>query len=429
MAPLSDYLKIALDQVINRANRSYQGITPSTPRSLSAPLFLEIVPTLEDLPALIGARIPEKKLRTPLVVADPITWEIAGERIHHALKSIHWRTEHLSDIRSNAYSEVERVIARVIRSFPDLRTRGSNAYDRRVCGWKKKCVLYAVGGGTVIDVVKFAAKKLNLPWVSVPTNLANDAIASPYAVIDCDDPERDYPLGNHTFDAFVPVGVVVGLGTVLPHGEDDRTRYRSMLRSGVGEILSNLTATMDWELAARRGRDELDHVAFFTARSVAKDVLLDLQHGPDLEDPEFLGGVAAALLTSGAAMGRARSSKPASGFEHKLYHALVNRLRLPVRSSHGEIVGIASLISARMHGRYEEELRSACRAVGLPVTAPELEELGLTRDAFRQAIREAPAVKPERYTILEDAGIDAALEALDGALFPAARRAEESAAD
>jgi glycerol-1-phosphate dehydrogenase [NAD(P)+] len=246
-------------------------------------------------------------------------------------------------------------------------------------------------------------------------------------VIDCDDPQRDWPLGNNTFPAFVPMGVVVGLGTVLPHGEEDEARYRSMLRSGVGEILSNLTATMDWELAARRGRDELDHVAFFTARSVAKDVLLDLQQGPDPEDPEFLGGVAAALLTSGAAMGRARSSKPASGFEHKLYHAMANRLRLPVRASHGEIVGIASLISARMHGRYEEELRSASRAIGLPVDPPGLEELGLTREAFREAIREAPAVKPERYTILEDAGVEAALKALDEALFPAAHGRGEAA--
>ncbi|MCH8146974.1 MAG: iron-containing alcohol dehydrogenase, partial [Planctomycetes bacterium] len=72
-------------------------------------------------------------------------------------------------------------------------------------------VPYAVGGGKVLDVTKMAAKKLNLPYISVPTSLSTDGISSPFAVIDCDDPEREGPVGNHTFQTFVPLGVIVDL--------------------------------------------------------------------------------------------------------------------------------------------------------------------------------------------------------------------------
>lgn len=415
--PFSDYLKIGLDQVINRANRSYQGITPSTPRSLSTPLFSEIVQSLDHLPRLVGSHVEEERLRTPLVVAGTITWDIAGERVYEALRRIHWRTEYIRGVASNSYSEVERVIARVVRSFPDLRTRGSNEYDQRVCGWKKKCVLYGVGGGTVLDVTKMAAKKLNLPYISIPTSLTTDGIGSPFAVIDCDQPDREGPTGNHTFQTYVPLGVIVDLGTVLPKGPEDRARFDWMLRSGIGDLLSNITASLDWDLAEERGHDEVDHVASFEARAAAKDVLHDLLGGADLEDPEFVGGVTAALLSSGEAMGRARSSRPASGFEHKLYHAYANRLRLPGEASHGELVAVGALISARLHGRYEDELRRAFEIVGLPTTAAQLEALGLTRDNLEAAIHTAREVKPDRFTILEHAGAEAAVEALEATYF------------
>jgi len=427
--PISDFLKIGLDQVINRVNRSYQGITPSTPRSLSTPLFAEIVPNLDNLTNIVNAHVAEEKLRTPLVVSGGITWEIAGKMVFEALRDIHWRTEAIRGISSNAYSEVERVISRVIRSVPDIRTRGSNEYDQRVCGWKKKCVLYGVGGGTVLDVTKMAAHKLNLPYVSVPTSLSTDGIASPFAVIDCDDPDREGPRGNHTFQTFVPLGVVVGLGNVLPRGDDDRERFGRMLRSGIGDLLSNLTAYLDWRLAEEQGRDEVDHVAAFEARAAAKDVLLDILHGVRLDDPEFVSGVAAALLTSGEAMGRARSSRPASGFAHKLYHAHTNRLRLPSRASHGKMVAVGALISARLHGRYEEDLHEAFLRVGLPTTGEDLEALGLSRDGMEAAIREARQVKPERYTILEHAGADAVIDAFHQVFYPAARARAVSPAD
>jgi glycerol-1-phosphate dehydrogenase [NAD(P)+] len=273
-------------------------------------------------------------------------------------------------------------------------------------------------------VAKFAARKLNLPWISVPTSLTADGIGSPFAVIDCDDPSLEGPRGNHTFHAFVPLGVVVALGTILPRGGEDQGRFRRMLRSGVGDLLSNLTAALDWELAAGQERDDMDHVACFMARAAAKDLLHDLLGGAALDDAEFVSGVASALLSSGAAMGRARSSRPASGFEHKLYHAFVNRLALPCDATHGEMVAVGTLVSAHLHGRYEEELRAVYRAVGLPSSSAELEALGLSREKLHQAVREAPKVKPERYTILEEAGVEAVLEALDKVYFSHPRAVE-----
>jgi len=46
--------------------------------------------------------------------------------------------------------------------------------------------IVGIGGGTVLDVTKFAAARLGLPMVAVATNLAHDGIASPISTLDND---------------------------------------------------------------------------------------------------------------------------------------------------------------------------------------------------------------------------------------------------
>ena len=61
----------------------------------------------------------------------------------------------------------------------------------------------------MIDIGKLVARQLHVPCVSVPTSLANDGIASPFAVVD---PEATVPeLARVTIATNTPLGVIIDL--------------------------------------------------------------------------------------------------------------------------------------------------------------------------------------------------------------------------
>src|SRR4030042_4975494 len=44
-------------------------------------------------------------------------------------------------------------------------------------------VLFGVGGGTIIDAAKISSCSQNIPFISIPTTVSHDGIASPLASI------------------------------------------------------------------------------------------------------------------------------------------------------------------------------------------------------------------------------------------------------
>jgi glycerol-1-phosphate dehydrogenase [NAD(P)+] len=263
-------------------------------------------------------------------------------------------------------------------------------------------LVLAVGGGTVIDVAKLAARQLHVPCVSVPTSLANDGIASPFAVID---PEEAEPgLAQVTVKTNTPLGIVIGLGHIRPATGSDPAFFSEMLRSGIGDIVSNLTAALDWELAAHGDGEPMDYAALLQSRSAGEVIVNRILDGDRIDGDEFLLTLAAALVSSGEAMTRVGSSRPASGFEHKFYHAYRNLLELPTTASHGVLVAVGTLISARAWEAPYAKVRGTFERVGLPVDAGGLAAYELHPDLVERAIRAARQIKPERYTVLEERG-------------------------
>jgi glycerol-1-phosphate dehydrogenase [NAD(P)+] len=241
--------------------------------------------------------------------------------------------------------------------------------------------LVGIGGGRTLDVAKYAASLTGLPLVAVATSLAHDGIASPISSLE-DDGRK------HSFGVQVPLAVVVDLDYVgrSPHG---------MRRSGVGDVVSNLTAIADWQLAAELRGEPVDGVAVTFARTAAESVL---QRSDSIEDPEFLRALAEALVLSGLAMATAGSSRPCSGGEHEIVHAIDHLF--PGTASHGELAGAASLFSAFLRG--DDELAGRIERClvqhGLPRTPG---ELGLRDEQFVRALQYAPETRPDRFTILE----------------------------
>jgi glycerol-1-phosphate dehydrogenase [NAD(P)+] len=238
-----------------------------------------------------------------------------------------------------------------------------------------------IGGGKTLDVTKFAANMAGMPMIAVATNLAHDGIAAPVSSL-------EHESGKGSYGVAPPVAVIVDLDRV--HAAPDR-----LVRAGIGDVVSNLSAIADWELAAADTGERLDGLAVTLARTAAQAVL----HQPGtVRSDEFLMVLAEALIMSGLSMTVAGSSRPASGGDHEIMHA-IDKL-YPGTGHHGELAGLGALFCAYLRGDPgQAELLSACLARhGLPRTPA---ELGLSEADFTKAVLCAPATRPGRYTILE----------------------------
>jgi glycerol-1-phosphate dehydrogenase [NAD(P)+] len=252
---------------------------------------------------------------------------------------------------------------------------GAGSYDAVV----------GIGGGRTLDVAKYAASLTGLPMVSVATNLAHDGIASPVASLEYDGRKGSY--GVH-----VPIAVFVDLDYV-------RTCPPEQLRSGVGDVLSNLSALADWELAARERGEPLDGLAAAFARSGAESLL---RRQEELTSIEFLTGLAEALVLSGLAMAVAGSSRPCSGACHEISHAI--DALYPGTASHGEQVAVGALFASYLRG--DEGVAELDAALARYAVARLPQDLGLTEKQFAVAVALAPSTRPDRYTILEHLDLD-----------------------
>lgn len=252
--------------------------------------------------------------------------------------------------------------------------------------------LVGIGGGRTIDLAKYAASLSGLPMVAVATSLAHDGLASPVASLEDHGRKGSYGV-------LMPIAVMVDLDYV-------RRSDPALRRGGVGDVISNLSAIADWRLAERVRGEEVDGVAVTFARTAATSIV----HREDgIDDDSFLIALAEALVLSGLAMATAGSSRPCSGGDHEILHAIDHLF--PGTAGHGELAGAASLFTAYL--RDEDGLAAGlakCLAQhGLPRTPA---DLGLSEQQFAQAVVHAPQTRPDRYTILEHLELDeaAALE-------------------
>ena len=95
----------------------------------------------------------------------------------------------------------------------------------------------------------------------------------------------------------------------------------------------------------------------------------------------------------------AGSSRPCSGAEHLISHAL-DALH-PGTAQHGEQVAFGALVATRLQGGDWGALRAFMLSAGMAGPAA---GFGLGEQELVAAVRAAPSMRPDRYTILSDAG-------------------------
>ncbi|GAB3795353.1 iron-containing alcohol dehydrogenase family protein [Micromonospora zhanjiangensis] len=238
-----------------------------------------------------------------------------------------------------------------------------------------------IGGGKTVDVAKYAAMRRGLPMVSVATALANDGIASPVASLVTDGIKGSY--GVH-----IPIAVIVDLDFVDAGPE----RHN---RAGIGDVISNISALADWDLARRVRGEPVDGLAASLARAAAEAII---NHPGDMGDDDFLTVLAEGLISSGLAMAVCGSSRPASGGCHEIMHAIDTLY--PATASHGELAGLGALFCTWLRGdqRRFAQMSACLDRHNLPRVPA---DVGLTGEQFAEAVAFAPRTRPDRYTILE----------------------------
>jgi glycerol-1-phosphate dehydrogenase [NAD(P)+] len=252
--------------------------------------------------------------------------------------------------------------------------------------------IVAVGGGRCLDIGKLAAARAGLVVVSVPTQLSHDGICSPVAVV----PDRHGRA--ESVGAVAPRAAFLSLPVLM--GAPRTSAY-----AGVGDLLANPLALRDWALAVDSGVAEANARAWDLSVESYRRIEKYLDDDGDrlARDANFLLDLGDALVLSGVAMIEAGSSRPASGAEHEISHAIDEVFG--GRALHGAQVALGCVVSLALYGEDTESFRRRLARLGLPQHPG---DLGLTENDFVTVLLEAPGTRPGRFTILEEADLDAA---------------------
>jgi len=239
--------------------------------------------------------------------------------------------------------------------------------------------LVGVGGGKALDVAKCTASFAGLPYFAVPTSVSNDGFCSPQASLTLEGTRRSLPTG-------LPDAVVVDLAVC-------RRAPLTLWHSGVGDLSAKFTAVADWTLAFhRRGVAVNDLAALMSDASV-----FQFMANP-VSDEQGIRLLATALMLNGVAMEIAGSSRPASGSEHLISHALdMNGTSLRL---HGLQTGTAAyLVSSLQGGGHHERIGELFARTGFWES---VRKQPFSKEEWRVAVERAPSMKDEFYTILSE---------------------------
>ncbi len=242
--------------------------------------------------------------------------------------------------------------------------------------------IIGLGGGKALDFAKYVAYLLRLPYISVPSSTSNDGFCSPTSSLTVEGKRK-------TVKSAIPYGIVIDLDVINNSPE-------IFLYSGVGDMFSKVSALWDWKQASLKGQEKYnDFAAMLSYNSLD---LLYIRHSQDIKSSQFQRSLVNSLLYSGIAMEIAGTSRPASGSEHLISHALDKISAAP--KIHGLQVGLASYLCAMLQNNPSTDgLRDILTKIGFFKC---IEKNPFDKKEFLEALRLAPQIKDNYYTILSE---------------------------
>lgn len=316
------------------------------------PLFYKIDTVIEGI---LIKKLEEKKIKRIIFLSDEIVYKLYGEKYLNILMK-KFEVENLNiDLNSISYSMklAEKVIENEIE------------------------IIIGIGGGKVLDTCKYISFITKIPFISLPTTIANDGIASPIAVL------KDKENFTRSLGAKVPAGILIDLSIV----KNTPIRF---LKAGIGDILSNYTALFDWELSG----EEVNDFAYLISKTAFNSIFYF--EDKNLNNDSFIKKVIEAIILSGISMEIAGTSRPCSGAEHLFSHYIdkyYNKNNL-----HGFQVALGSIVTCYLQNRNYVELIEFLKELDINISPSNL-NISLTE--FIVAWKNCRIMRKGKITILD----------------------------
>jgi len=244
-------------------------------------------------------------------------------------------------------------------------------------------VLIGIGGGKSLDYSKYCAHVLKLPFISVPTSVSNDGFCSPNASLLVDGKRK-------SVKSSIPYGVVADLDVIV--NAPVETFY-----SGIGDMIAKVTALWDWKSAFDKRLDDYNDFAALLARN-SLDSLYYAESFKNFKSQDFYSKLANSLVISGIAMEVAGSSRPASGSEHLISHALDAISATP--RMHGLQTGVSAYLCALLQNNTDVKIvGNFLQETGF---ADFISKAPFDKQTFLEALKIAPKMKDNFYTVLSE---------------------------
>lgn len=260
-----------------------------------------------------------------IVVADPRTWSVAGEKASALLAAAGLTVaQHIVE-PGGALFHAEYHYAAEVRDA--IRAAGCP-------------VPVAVGSGVINDLVKRASGELEIGYMVVGTAASVDGYSSFGAALVS--PEG----AKQTYACPAPRAILADLDIL-------RTAPQEMTAGGYADLLAKVPAGADWILAAELGATEWHDAAWHIVQDGIPEALADAE-GVARMDSKPLAKFVEGLMMSGFAMQAMQSSRPASGAEHMFSHILDmfhHRYRGELLS-HGFQVGVFTVFMTRLFEKF-----------------------------------------------------------------------------
>lgn len=297
-----------------------------------------------------------------LYISDPYVDSLYGNIVRPQLKAIGELKE--QSVTENTISYAMEIAEHVIATDID-------------------CIV-AMGGGKALDVGKYAAFVSKRPFLSIPTTIAHDGIASPIAVLKRHD-NKPKSLG-----CMMPSMIILDTHLVS-------SCPNKFIKAGIGDTISNYMALKDWEFAVSKGKDEMNGYAYMISKT-SLDALMKTQF--EHVCPEFIDVLANSIVLSGIAMDYAGSSRPVSGSEHLFSHALDYYSNK--QNMHGFNVALGTVAVLKILDDDATDVINYLKQFEVDINPKHLD---ISKQIFTYCMQHATEMRNNRYTYLNEADL------------------------
>ena len=254
------------------------------------------------------------------------------------------------------------------------------------------------GAGVVNDFAVMVAKKavnsfVRTPYESIKDELFLKELVDSLAMSSSDGfSSASASLLVHGKRTSVPAKLAHG---IIVDTQVIRTAPEKFIYSGIGDMVSKITALYDWIFEEKHGAGVVNDFAVMVAKKAVNSFVRTPYES--IKDELFLKELVDSLAMSGIANEIAGSSAPTSGSEHLISHALDKILEHP--QLHGIQVGIATYIMSVVQNHRYVRVCTVLKRTGFFDYAA---TLGMRKQDFLDAIDMAPSMKPFRHTYLHE---------------------------